>query len=44
MDTWVWVVIAIVVVVALVGLVLWTQRRSDHRMHERIESARLSAC
>lgn len=39
MDTWVWVVIAIVVVVALVGLVLWTQRRSDHRMHERIEQA-----
>lgn len=39
METWVWIVIVIVVIAVVVGVVLWSQRRSDHRATERIEKA-----
>lgn len=39
METWVWIVIAIVVIAIVVAAIIWSQRRTANRTHERMERA-----
>lgn len=39
METWVWIVIAIIVVVAIVAAIMFSRRQSEHQLNQRREKA-----